>query len=296
MLDFRTETFLDVCETLSYTRTAERLNITQPAVSQHISHFETAYGAKLFTYNNRRLRLTEAGALVRDSLATMVHDEQMIREHIASLSGVRRSLKLGVTMTAGEYVAAEPLARFLAQRSDLQAKIVASGTEVLLSMLHEGELDCALIEGFFDKSEYDSEVFCTERLVPVCSPDHQWEKQPKKLVDLLGEHILVREVGSGTRAVLEHALAAHNLVLDAFARTTEVTSLNIIKTFVEQDYGIAFLYESAVREEYESGRLQEIKLTDTKIEHDMTFIWLKGSIFAKEFQNLITDLKKESGV
>lgn len=288
--DFRTETFLDVCETLSYTRTAERLNITQPAVSQHISYFESVYGAKLFTYQNRRLRLTEAGALVRDTLTTMVHDEQMVREHIASLSGARRSLKLGVTMTAGEYVIAKPLAQFLKHRSDLQASVVAADTETLLGMLQKGEIDCAFMEGFFDKSEYDSKVFCSERLVAVCSPEHKWEKRPKKLADLLGEHLVVREAGSGTRAALEHALAANNLVIDAFARTTEVTSLNIIKTFVEQDYGIAFLYESAVRAECESGSLQEINLTDTKIKHDMTFIWLKGSAFAEEFRTMIADL------
>lgn len=290
MQDFRTETFLDVCETLSYTRTAENLNITQPAVSQHISYFEHAYGAKLFSYHKRRLQLTEAGALLRDSLSTMAHDEQMLREHIASLTGARKSLDFGVTMTAGEYVIAAPLAQLLKQRPDLQARIVASGTEELLSMLKKGDLDCAFIEGFFDKSEYDSEVFSTERLVAVCSPDHRWEKQPKKLEDLLAEHLLVREAGSGTRAVLEHALAAHNLVLAAFARITEVTSLNIIKTFVEQDYGIAFMYESAVRAECEGGRLQQIKLTDADIKHDMTFIWLKGSVFADEFRSLVTEL------
>lgn len=294
MQDFRTETFLDVCETLSYTRSAQRLNITQPAVSQHISHLENAYGAKLFTYRNRRLELTEAGTLVRNALAVMVHDERLVKDHIASLSGARRPIGIGVTMTVGEYVVAKPLARFLVQSMGLQARIVASGTEALLTQLHEGSLDCAFVEGFFNKSEYDYEVYCTERLVAVCAPSHRWAASPKRLEDLLGEHLLVREKGSGTRAVLEHALAARNLVLDGFARTTEVSSLNIIKTFVEQDYGIAFLYESAVKTECERGTLQAIELEGNPIEHDMTFIWLKGSVFADEFRALIAELKEHS--
>lgn len=292
MQDFRTETFLDVCETLSYTRSAQRLNITQPAVSQHISYFENMYGAKLFTYRNRRLELTEAGALVRDALTVMVHDEQLIRERIAALGGARKSLGFGVTMTAGEYVLAKPLARFLVQRPDIQTKIVASGTEQLLALLHDGSLDCAFVEGFFNKSEYDSEVFCTEQLVAVCAPEHQWTTTPQHLEDLLGEHLIVRESGSGTRAVLEHALSGHNLVLDEFDRTTEVTSLNIIKTLVEQDYGISFLYESAVQAECKRGTLRKIELSDDPIEHDFTFIWLKGSVFANEFRTLVKELKE----
>ncbi|WP_139651459.1 LysR substrate-binding domain-containing protein [Raoultibacter phocaeensis] len=291
MQDFRTETFLDVCETLSYTRSAQRLNITQPAVSQHISFLESAYGTKLFRYRNRRLELTDAGKVLRDALAVMVHDERLVKELIASLSGGRRSLGIGVTMTAGEYVIAKPLARFLKQRPDLQAKIVASDTDRLLGMLRDGTLDCAFVEGFFDKNEYDWEVFCAERLVAVCAPNHRFAATPQYLEDLLGEHLLVRESGSGTRAVLEHALGARNLVPASFARTTEVTSLGIIKTLVEADYGIAFLYEPAVRMECEAGTLRIVELEDTPIAHDMTFIWLKGSFFSDEFRGLIAELE-----
>lgn len=290
MQDFRTETFLDVCDTLSYTRSAQRLSITQPAVSQHISHLENAYGAKLFSYRNRRLELTEAGAMLRDALVVMTHDERLVKERIASLSGKRRFLGFGATMTAGEYVVAKPLAHLLAAQPDLQVRIVASGTADLLAKLHEGSLDCALVEGFFDKSEYDCEVFCTEELVGVCAPGHRFAEAPHRIEDLLGEHLLVREDGSGTRAVLEHALAARNLSLDGFARTTEITSLNIIKTFVEQDYGIAFLYESAVRAECEAKTLRRIELADAPIRRDMTFIWLRGSLFAEEFRALVGDL------
>lgn len=290
MQDFRTETFLDVCDTLSYTRSAQRLNITQPAVSQHISYLENAYGAKLFDYRNRRLDLTEAGALLRDALAVMVHDERLVKERIAALSGKRRFLGFGATLTAGEYVAAKPLARLLADQPDLQMRIVVSDTDDLLAMLHEGNLDCALVEGFFDKSAYDWEVFCTEELMGVCAPEHRFAASPHRIEDLLGEHLLVREGGSGTRAVFEHALAARNLKLGGFARTTEITSLNIIKTLVEQDYGIAFLYESAVRAECEAKTLQKIDLVDAPIRHDMTFIWLRGSLFAEEFRALAGDL------
>ena len=82
MLDFRVETFLTVCRTMNYTRAAEELNITQPAVSQHIAHLERDYGVPLFAYRNKKLQLTDAGALLRDALSTMAHDERLLRDRM----------------------------------------------------------------------------------------------------------------------------------------------------------------------------------------------------------------------
>ncbi|MRZ30605.1 LysR family transcriptional regulator [Paeniclostridium sordellii] len=82
MQDFRMNTFLSVCRTLNYTRSAAELNITQPAVSQHIAYLEKAYGAKLLSYHGKKLTLTPAGELLRDAAATMAHDEATLRDAI----------------------------------------------------------------------------------------------------------------------------------------------------------------------------------------------------------------------
>ena len=95
MQDFRMNTFLSVCRTLNYTRSAAELNITQPAVSQHIAYLEKAYGAKLLSYHGKKLTLTPAGELLRDAAATMAHDEATLRDAIAALAGPRRRLKVG---------------------------------------------------------------------------------------------------------------------------------------------------------------------------------------------------------
>ena len=99
MLDFRVETFLTVCRTMNYTRAAEELNITQPAVSQHIAHLERDYGVPLFAYRNKKLQLTDAGALLRDALSTMAHDERLLRDRMrSSATGARVELSLGMTL------------------------------------------------------------------------------------------------------------------------------------------------------------------------------------------------------
>lgn len=291
MQDFRTETFLTVCRTLNYTRAAEELNITQPAVSQQISYLEKAYGVALFTYHNKKLALTEAGALLRDTLATMVHDEHMLRERLSSMTAGRPvDLAVGMTLTAGEYLVADPLAACLAARPSYRVAVRSGDTDALVRMLDAGEIDCAFVEGFFDKSAYAWDTFKTERLVCVCAPDHAFEREPHRLEDLLGERLLVREQGSGTRAVLEHALAARNLSLGGFASASVVESLGVIKVFVHRDLGISFLYEAAVARELAAGTLRKVDFEDHPVQHDIAFIRLKDSVFEADFQRLFSDV------
>lgn len=291
MQDFRVETFLTVCRTMNYTRAAEELSITQPAVSQHVAHLERAYGVPLFTYCNKKLQLTDAGALLRDALATMAHDEHLLRERVRSAAtGARVELAVGMTLTAGEYLVAAPLADYLRRHPELHATVRSGGTGELLALLDAGKIDCAFVEGFFDKSAYAWDVFRTERLVCVCAADHEFAAEPVRVEDLFDERLIVRETGSGTRAVLEHALAAQNLTVDGFAHTSVVESLDVIKIFVERDLGISFLYEAAVTRELAAGTLRIVELDGPAIEHDIAFIRLKDSVFEHDFRVLFNEL------
>ncbi|MCI8468258.1 MAG: LysR family transcriptional regulator [Eggerthellaceae bacterium] len=291
MLDFRVRTFLTVCRTLNYTRAAEELNITQPAVSQHIAYLEREYGTPLFTYQGRRLTLTKAGQVLRDALGTMAHDETLLHERIGALAaGEAVELRIGLTLTAGEYVVAAPLASYLAEHPDIHATVRSGGTRQLLEQLDAGLIDCAFVEGMFDKAAYAWDAFCTERLACVCAAGHRFAAPPRTVDDLLGERLIVREEGSGTRGVLDHALAARNLSLDAFADTLTVESLDIIKVFVAQDLGISFLYEAAVQREVAEGSLREVPLAGPPVQHDISFVRLRGSAFEAETKALFKTL------
>ena len=124
MQDFRMETFLTVCELLNYTRAAEALHITQPAVSQHIRCLEEYYGVKLFRYEGKRLRLTEAGALLRNAATTMKHDEIILRELLAS--GDRPRFAFGATLTIGDFVLPPKLARYLIDNPEADVRMAVN--------------------------------------------------------------------------------------------------------------------------------------------------------------------------
>lgn len=158
MLDFRVETFLAVCQTMNFTRAAEQLHITQPAVSQHIHALEEQYGTKLFRSQGKQLQLTESGRLFFRTAAAMHHDDLRLRETIHQ-ENTRRRLRFGATLTIGEYIMPAPLLRLLEREPDIQLYMLTANTQELLKLLDQGELDFAIVEGYFDKQAYDSLVY-----------------------------------------------------------------------------------------------------------------------------------------
>ena len=285
MLDFRIETFLAVCGTMNLTRAAEQLHLTQPAVSQHIRALEEQYQAKLFRYEGKRLSLTEAGQILLQAAATMRHDVNHLKKAIRQLSS-RRNLRFGATLTIGEYSMPGPLLRILNKEPDIGLSMTMSNTAQLLRLLDQGDIDFAIVEGFYEKQAYDSLLYRRERYLPVCAPGCSLALGERKLEDLLHERLLIREPGSGTREVLERALEERNLTLRDFHRLTELGSLNVIKSLVCAGAGIAFFYEPAVAEELKSGKLREIPLRDLSLAHDFSFLWRKNSVFGSFYREM----------
>jgi len=289
MLDFRIQTFLTVCDTMNFPRAAAELHITQPAVSQHIHALEETYGTVLFQYEGKRLRLTEAGQLLRQTAAAMRNDEQLLRQRLRA-GGGELPLRFGVTMTVGEFLIARPLSRYLARRPRADVRVEMANTGELLARLRRGALNFALVEGYFDRREFDSTVYRTERFIAVCAAGHRFGREPAALRDLLDQRVLAREPGSGTRDILEKHLAARNLSLEDFAGVVQIGGMQPILQLLERDAGISFLYEPAARERLRAGTLRELPLTDFQVCHDLALIWERGSAFAGAYQEICAEL------
>ena len=279
MLDFRMETFLTVCRYMNFTRASEILNITQPAVSQHIRFLEKHYNTKLFRYEGKKLRLTGAGEILRNASLTMMHDEQSMQNEMQETEK-EAEIRFGATRTIGDSVMGSVLEKYLARYPQARIHMEVENTHDLLVRLDEGRIDFALVEGFFKKSEYDFQIFSREKYIAVCSPDYVFQNTPDCIEKLFQERLLLREEGSGTREVLERCLEAHNLSVQDFDKRMEVGSMQTIKELTKAGCGITFLYEAAVRRELEEGSLRQIPLQDFPVTHEFAFIWRRGSIYA----------------
>jgi LysR family transcriptional regulator, transcriptional activator of the cysJI operon len=277
MQDFRMETFLTVCSYMNFTRAAEALNITQPAVSQHIHVLENYYGVPLFYYKGKKLYLTDAGSTLRSTATTMKHDEITLRDRLKA--GKREKLIFGATRTIGDFVIPNILAQYVQESPETEIQMSIDNTKQLLKGINDGKLDFAIIEGYFHTAEFDYKIYSNERYIAVCNRSYPFTCEPKKLSDLFNERIILRESGSGTREIFERHMEERNYSLQDFNKIVEIGSIHAIKALVSAGCGITFLYEAAVKAELESGFLQRIPLADFEISHNFTFVWRKNSIF-----------------
>ena len=175
MLDYRTHTFLEVYRQRSFTRAAEALLITQPAVSQHVRQLEAHYGCALFTKTGRGVEPTPAADLLYQRLLAMENDERRLRAETAELAAqptgtCTAPLIFGCTRTIADYVAPRLISTHLAAHPDASVTLRAGNTRDLVCALERGEIDFALVEGSFDRSRFAHETLSHEAYVAVAAP------------------------------------------------------------------------------------------------------------------------------
>lgn len=269
MLDYRMDTFLALCDTMNYRETAERLHITQPAVTQHIQFLERAYRCRLFLYENRHLTKTEAGAMLEQYARAMRYNDREVRQALHKRVGTE--IKVGATKTIGDYVIVEQIRRYLSS-GDNALTLIVDNTEHLLRLLEENRLDFAIVEGFFDKQLFDSRCLRTEPFVGICQKGHPFAGREIPVEELLAETIIHREEGSGTRAILEQKLNGYNETLNQFRRHICISSFKVILELVKAGIGVSFVYEVLADSEPDLCRFS---LQGDAIVREFNLVWLK---------------------
>lgn len=292
MLDYRTHTFLAAYRLRSFTHAAEELHITQPAVSQHVRHLEGHYGCALFEKSGRGVEPTAAGRVLYRALSTIEGDLARAREEArAALEEGSRGmpLRFGCTRTVGDYVAPRLLAVHLERHPHASILMRSGNTQELTELLERGEIDFALVEGSFDRALFDWEPFSREPFAAVARAG----ERPASVCELLERRLVLREPGSGTRRILEEHLATRGLSVNDFAETIELGSISAIKACVRAGGGVSFLYRMAVEDELSAGELVDVTPADLPIEHDMSLVWQRGSLFAPRYRELLAEWARD---
>ena len=273
MLDFRVDTFIELCRTRNYTKTAENLHMTQPAVSQHIKYLEEFYGCKLFNYNKKVLTITEQGEALYKYLLTIY---LILMIFISYIPKIRSEIS--------------------SKYPEINISFIIRDTSELLEELKKGNIDFAFIEGFFEKTEYENYIFSKERFVGICAANNPIATEITKFDDIVKERIILRENGSGTRDIFEKILYDNNLSLNDFNKKYEIENINIIKELVKENKGISFIYERAVEKEILMRKLAVINLENFYEEREFNFVFLKNSIHEEEYKKWYEFMKKRYSI
>ncbi len=242
-MDPKLHTFLTLCQTMNYRLAAERLHLSQPAVTKQIQSLEQTLQTKLFFYDGHTLHKTEKCLLLERYAISQQYQFQELQLAIADKK--RLKLRVGATKTIGDYVLIDAIKDYLRDPGH-ELSLVVDNTKHLLQMLDENRLDFAVIEGTFSKTKYDSYLLRMEPFVGICAKGSPLSGKHLTIEDLLKETIIVREEGSGTRRIFEERLMASGYGLNDFSREVSISSFVSIKALVAVGVGISFLYRSVV--------------------------------------------------
>ena len=280
MLDYRVLTFLTLYDEMNYRRTAEKLNMTQPGVTQHIHYLENYYGVKLFEYDGRTLSKTKNAQRLKKYFDSVKAEETDIRESFTPTDTMH--MTVGATKTIGEFVIVPEIRAFL-QAPNHNLDLIIDNTENLLHMLEKSQIDFAVIEGVFDKSKYGYHLFKKEAFVGVCAKDHPFAGRTVTLEEVFREDIVVRESQSGTRMLLQNAITDRGFSVDSFHRCSSVNNFSVICDLVAINKAITFAYEPIA---HCRDDLATFMVEDMQIQGEFNFVYCNERV-AKEKINRI---------
>lgn len=258
-------TFHEVARRRSFTRAAEELALTQPAVSGHVRRLERHLGARLFVVRHRRVFLTPEGEVLfafAERVFNLLADAARAVDEVKALE--RGQLRLGASTTIGIYVLPPVLGAFARRYPQVRISLDIDTTAEIVARVRRSDLPLGLVEAEVEPDGLLVQRFLTDRLVLIVSPDHPWARRGRTEVEELARAALIqREPGSGTRALVERALHARGL---APRVVMELGNTEAIKRAVMAGLGVAFVSRYTVAGELRAGQLVAVETPELALE------------------------------
>ncbi|MFO7188608.1 MAG: selenium metabolism-associated LysR family transcriptional regulator [Pseudomonadota bacterium] len=276
MADRRLQVFHAVAKQMSFTKAAEVLFMTQPAVTFQIKQLEEHFNTRLFERGHGKISLTPAGEVVLEYaeriLSLSAELETRLREMTGRLSG---PLLIGASMTIAEFLLPRVLGQFKSQYPDVQAKLTVANSEAIESRVAEHTLDIGLIEATSHHNSLVTEVCCEDELQVVVAPGHPLAKEKALTPQQLKEHpFIIRETGSGTRQYTDLYFKNAGMSTSDLKIVMELGSSESVKGVVSTGLGYSILSRLTVAKELKLGELVAVPL-QPRLQRSLSLIYPK---------------------
>ncbi len=286
--------FCTVAEEKSLTRAARKLHLSQPAVSGQVKMMESVYNLCFFERTNQGVELTAAGELAYRYAKRLLHIHDDMKQ---SLEAMSRSQPCHLTVGASTVVGGYPLPCsiyvFKEHHPQANIKLDVANSATILEKVRTASFDLAIIEGPVNDGDIVVKPCADDEMALVVPYVEPWiDADEITLDELKGLPLIIRELGSGTRTVLEEALAGHGLSLNDLNIVTEMGSLDSIKSTVEAGHGVAILPLITVRKELYIKMLRALPIRGLELALSYKVIYHRKQILseiAKAFIRLVTD-------
>jgi len=278
MFDFRLKVFHTVAKRLNFTKAADELCITQPAVSKHIREIENHFHLKLFDRNGTKIKLTEAGEIMLQYTNQIFTLYGNLEFELNSLNERHNGkLRIGASTTIAQYVLPPLLADFHKRFSDIEVTLTINNTEQIEQALQNKDIDFGIIEGQSKNSSFKYTEFIKDEIVLVANSNHPLAKKDTiELDELLKTPLLIREPGSGTLEVIAHALKPFDIKISQLNTEMQLGSTESIKSYLLHSDCMAFLSIHSILKELKNKEVAIIDVNGLTIDRVFHFIQSHG--------------------
>lgn len=262
MADRRLQVFYTVAKHLSFTKAAEQLFMTQPAVTFQIKQLEEQFNARLFERSHGRIALTPAGRLVMEYAGRILGLSEEMETRVAELNGAMSGpLLLGASTTIAEFILPRILGEFKVKHPQVHTHLTVGNSEMIETRVADHALDLGLIESPSHLAGLATEVCCDDELVLICQAGHRFARAASvKPQDLVGEPFIGRELGSGTREFMDQYLRGCDVAPEDLNPVMELGSPEAIKGVVETGLAVSIVSRATVEKELRLGTLAAVPL------------------------------------
>jgi DNA-binding transcriptional LysR family regulator len=288
MADRRLQVFHTVARLLSFTKAADTLHMTQPAVTFQVRQLEEHFNTRLFDRTHNRINLTDAGSIVfryADRIFELYHEmENSVREMTGEISG---AITIGASTTIAEYMLPSLLGDFKIKYPDVNIHLKVSNSDGIVAMVENNVIDLGVVEAPVGNKNLVVERCRADRLVAIVPPFHpEARKERLTLLDLVKYPFICREEGSGTREVIAEYLRRIRSGEEDLNMSMELGSPEAVKGAVEAGMGISVVSRATIQKELKLGTLVAIDL-EPILERPFSFVHQKQKFRLRVIEELL---------
>ena len=280
MSNFRLKVFHSVAVHLNFTKAAEELYISQPAVTKNIKELETELDAKLFDRLSNKVALTEAGRIVFDYAEHVLELDKKLTFDLSTLKQkYAGQLKLGASTTIGQYILPSILAKFHEQHTDIALVLLNDNIEKIERVLLRNEIDLGIVEGSSKNNQIKYIPFIKDEIVAIAHTSQPLSKKDEiSLSELKLLPLVLREAGSGSLEVILKKLKEQDIRLQDLNILMHLGSTETIKTYLANSNCLGLISINAVSKEIANGEFKVIDIKNFEIERMFYFIHTHGKL------------------
>ncbi|MBU4533600.1 MAG: selenium metabolism-associated LysR family transcriptional regulator [Candidatus Desulforudaceae bacterium] len=280
------ETLVAVARYRSFSHAAHTLNLTQPAVSKHISLLEQHYGIELVSRTSRRVELTDAGQVLYNYSVQLLDTMARAYEDVRSFAGeIKGTLNIGASTIPGHYVLPPLLGRFASAYPDVKVSLEIANTGKITARLREEAIHIGAVGAPVKEDGIACQAFAEDEIVLAVPVMHPFaDRREVDPSELIGERMVTREKQSGTRRIIEENLRLSKIPPDAFRTASEFGSTEAVLAAVEAGLGLSFVSRWSVRRAEELNKIKTIPVKGLSISRSLYLIYARDRVITRPAQ------------